>query len=428
MSLDDQRDLEKKIRSYLVGPPITYRPVIMPECADFFLSQINEDLTDKYGIPALFREYFSRGHHRFYCGLTNTRDELLNVLENMCEDLGGNGENNLNFPCNTDNPDRDNSHINLLKCCIPCSCLTIWGDRRIKQNSESNQQNLTNRINKLFIGDAIWLFYFERMGIFKIIGGILDDYANGGKYPISSDNVTSLILEMMIREVKKGTGSTIKDRAYTYARCLGWKLTTQPTEIDPNKILVNNGFTKLFHKFVNTSLYYFKEKRLAEAIKDVQLASPSAATKIAIQDTISLLKNSFEAFHHGRNYYNILNGIIWVISGIDLIFRLRDTFGIPLSYTRLDQIIPAAYHILVEKKSLNTSDANRYKLHYECAHDARDVIIDIAEDVIDFNDSNTLGVWLNLIEPRIEGYRIAYLELTGVDLAKEGSLNIEQQI
>jgi hypothetical protein len=39
-----------------------------------------------------------------------------------------------------------------------------------------------------------------------------------------------------------------------------------------------------------------------------------------------------------------------------------------------------------------------------------------------------LDTWLNLIEPRIEGYRMAYLELTGVDLGKESSLNIEQQI
>jgi hypothetical protein len=216
-----------------------------------------------------------------------------------------------------------------MNCCIPCSCLILWGNRRIKQNSQSNP-NLTpleNRISKLFIGDAVWLFYFERMGIFKIIAAILDDYANGGKYPISSDNLTSLILEMMIRDIKKGTGSTIKDRAYTYARCLGWKLTTQHTEIDPNKILINNGFTKLFHKSINPSLYYFKEKRLAEAIKGVQVTSPSVATKITIQDTISLLKNSFESFHHGRNYYNVLNGIIWVIAGIDIIYKLRDTFG-----------------------------------------------------------------------------------------------------
>jgi hypothetical protein len=423
MSVEDQKILEEEIIKYILILPPPHHPVIMPECADFFLSQINDDPNDKYGIPALFREYFARGHHRFYCGLTNTPEEVKNVFNNMCEELG---DNNIESLCKNVTPDVNRDRLDLVNCCIPCSCLTLWGDRRIKQHAGPLPS--PNRINKLYIGDVIWLFYFERMGIFKIIGGILDDYANNGKFPIPSDNLTSLILEMMVRDVKKGTSSTIKDRAYTYARCLGWKLTTQPTELDQNKILVNDGFTKLFHKFITTSLYYFKEKRLAEAIKDVQLASPSAATKIAIQDTISLLKNSFESFHHGRNYYNVLNGIIWVIGGIDLIYKLRDTFGIPLSYTRLDQIIPAAYNVLVEKKSINTSEANRYKLHYECAHDARDILIDIAEDVIDFNDPFKLGVWLNLIEPRVEGYRIAYLELTGIDLAKEGNLNIEQQI
>ena len=79
-------------------------------------------------------------------------------------------------------------------------------------------------------------FFFERMGIFKIIGGILDDYANNGKYPIPNNDITSLIIEMMIRDIKKGTASTIKDRAYTYARTLGWKLITQVTEIDRAKL------------------------------------------------------------------------------------------------------------------------------------------------------------------------------------------------
>ena len=43
---------------------------IMPECADFFLSHINEmDPAPAHEIPILFREYFSFQKHYFYCGV-----------------------------------------------------------------------------------------------------------------------------------------------------------------------------------------------------------------------------------------------------------------------------------------------------------------------------------------------------------------------
>ena len=322
-------------------------------------------------------------------------------------------------------------------CCIPCSCLTLCGDRRIKQKLDLPPGTglgwPPGRIVRLFPGDTLWLFYIERMGIFKILGAILDDYAFNGKFSIESNNITALILEMMIRHIKKGESSIVRDRATTYARVLGWQL-KNGLDLDMNKIQSNKAFTQLFHRFIILALAFYKDKRLAEAIQGTtNVTPPSVTTKIAIQDTISLLKNSMEPFFHGRNYYNTLNGIVWAIATIDAIYRLRDSIGIPLSYERLDQIIPAAYHILVEKKSYNTAEPNRYKLHYECAQDGRDILIDIAGDVINFANPDLLGTWLNIVEDRIEGYRVAYLELTGLDLSKnefrsEGTLKIEQQI
>ncbi|HSF51035.1 MAG TPA: hypothetical protein VLA74_09780 [Nitrososphaeraceae archaeon] len=480
-----QRALEKKVIERLIKYTTNrtdYRPVIMPECGNFFLSQIDKDNYESNSPPILeiFDEYFARYitmpsefprykkfAHRFYWGLTNPEEKLAKFLLNSCsDDIEFDPEESREKPhlpegefypdhttVNKD-PYKD-TQLNItdeqvaeLNCCIPCGCMFLWGNRRLKsflyeavdngsQNPIPANYNIDtdNRLNKLFVGDTMWLYFFERMGIFKIIGGILDDYANNGKYPIPSNDFTSLIIEMMIREIKKGTASTIKDRAYTYARTLGWKLTTQVTEIDRDKVMVNNGFTKLFHKFITSALYFYKEKRLAEAIKGVQVTPPSTATVITIQDTISLLKNSLESFRQGRNYYNTLNGIIWVIAGLDLIYRTRDNFGIPLSYQSLEQLIPAAYNIIVEKKSINSADPNRYKLHYECAQDARDVLIDIdalpyqePQAVFSFSNFDQLRLWLNIIEPRIEGYRGAYMALTGIDLAKEGYLNIEQEI
>lgn len=441
----------------MTRPETSDYPEIMPECADFFLSQINEgDYQESHEIPILFREYFTHHEHIFYCGLPGTglkenrNAELDLVFKNMCKE---NGFNPCPPPCpsysalsssktnsGTSKQDVKSSDQKILAvssdtigCCIPCSCLTLCGDRRIKQRLGFPTPTTLGRIVRLFPGDTLWLFYFERMGIFKILGAILDDYAFNGKYPIASNNITALILEMMIRHIKKGESSIVRDRATTYARMLGWQL-KNGLNLDMNKIQANKAFTQLFHRFMILALAFYKDKRLAEAIQGTtNVQPPSVTTKIAIQDTISLLKNSMEPFFHGRNYYNTLNGIVWVIATIDVIYRLRDSIGIPLSYERLDQIIPAAYNILVEKKSDTTVEPNRYKLHYECAHDGRDILIDIAGNAVNFTNTDELGTWLNIVEDRIEGYRVAYLELTGIDLSKnefrsEGALKIEQQI
>jgi hypothetical protein len=160
---------------------------------------------------------------------------------------------------------------------------------------------------------------------------------------------------------------------------------------------------------------------------------PSVATLVTLQDTISLLRNAAEPFNYGRNYYDILNSIVWILATIDLVKRLRDTLGIPLSYERLDQIIPAAYSILVDKKSINTSEPNRFKLLMGIAKDGRNIVMDLVNPAINFENIEELKTWTRIIEPHVQSYVAAFQELTGIDLGKqeirtEGSLKIEQQL
>ena len=54
--------------------------------------------------------------------------------------------------------------------------------------------------------------------------------------------------------------------------------------------------------------------------------------------------------------------------------------------------------------------------------------IDALQETEIFTGFDQMSLWLNVIEPRIEGYRGAYMALTGIDLVKEGTLNIEQEI
>ena len=102
-----QRDLEKKVIELLTKYTENrkdYRPLIMPECGDFYLSQIYEGNYESLStqILPLFNEYFSRfilekageGNqetkkkfaHRFYWGLTNPKTKLVKFLLNSCSD------------------------------------------------------------------------------------------------------------------------------------------------------------------------------------------------------------------------------------------------------------------------------------------------------------------------------------------------------
>ena len=63
------------------------------------------------------------------------------------------------------------------------SCVTLEGIRNLSRATLDDPARVPVRIRRLFIGDVVWLFYFERMGIFKILGAILDDYATKGKHP-----------------------------------------------------------------------------------------------------------------------------------------------------------------------------------------------------------------------------------------------------
>ena len=415
--------LEKKIQQSYTN---LKNPVIMPQCADFLLSQIDEqNASDE--VTLLFKEYFTHKPHYPFLGIKNTATEKDTIHNNLlCEPYIFGPPPPNPPPTSANHPLEDYSDIG---CCLPCSCIQLHGDRRLNLIPLN-----ANHIPVLTLGDGVFVHYMIRMGIFKILGVILDDFANNGKLPIPNDNATALILSTMVDLVQTGRGSTTRERAKTIAKTLGWKQPGEEGLVELDKTLVNTAFSVMFTKSIVQLTKYFHENRVVNVIQGISGAQPpSVATLVALQDTISLLKNAAEPFKYGRNYYNILNAIIWIIATIDLIKRLRDTIGIPLSYDRLDQIIPAAYSILVEKKSINTSEPNRFKLLIGLARDGRNLVMDLVNPSINFENIEELKTWTRIIEPHLQSYVAAFQELTGLDLGKqeiraEGTLKIEQQI
>lgn len=412
-------DLRSRLKALV---PVT---VAFPPCSDVLLALINTQTLppDKDDITKFFEEYFTFEDHQTVflptgAALHQALDPaLLNCLAPVIIGV------------------RDNARERALPAwpspwCLPPSCVTLNGNRRV------TPLDLGERgLKRLCLGDVVWLFFIERMGIFKILGVLLDDYATRGSYPISNgslqqdlrDDVTALVLEAMCRQAKAGLSSTVRDRDATYRRVLGWTSDVgRPLDVPAQ---VNKGTSQLFHKFLRAAIGFNTAKRLAVAIRGTTTPASAAslATLVEISDTLTQLKQRFETFHYGRSYYNTLSGIVWAIAGLTLLRELRTTLGIPAAFDQPHEFVPAAYDLLVLKRTPTQTETNRYEGHKDCAELGRNLLLDI--EVLNEKDTNQNGElerWLTQVEGDIEGYRKAYRDLTGIDLGVSGTSVTEQ--
>ena len=400
--------------------------VAFPPCAAEIASLIRTSDTDE--ITKFFKEYFVFRRHQVFGAEplnqnpdTSVDPELLNCLNPVI----------LAAPAasSTRPPSRWPS-----ECCICSPCLTLDGDRDRPPGSTTPMH-----LRRLFLGDVVWAFYFDRMGVHQILGAILDAFAYNGRLPISNgsidpnttfqDDVVALVLEIMVRQVKTGMSPTTRDRNALFQTVTGWVTEAgRKLNLDTQ---VNTGFNTLFHKFIFHAQEFYRDKRLAVAIQGAAggIAKPSVATLVTIANTIDVLKKRFEAFQYGRNYYNALSTILWTVSGLSVIRELRTSLGIPSAFNAPDEFVPAAYDLLVLKRPVTQGDANRFIVHRQCAENGRDVLIDM--EVINHNDvseGGQLQTWLTQVEPKIEAYRTAYQTMTGVDLAATPTATIEQKV
>lgn len=293
------------------------------------------------------------------------------------------------------------------KSCRPNPCLALMGSRHSRSHDRQTLQ-------RLFMADAVWLFYMERMGTFQILGAILDDYATRGKLPISSHSLTAFVLEEMIDCIKSGYSSTRNARMTAYLRAPGWSL---PDVRDRPDAAVNSSFSQLLHKLIPAALSFYRDKRLAVAIQGANAGTPSMATITEIGETMKLLKLAFAPFDYGRVYSDVLSGIVWTIATHAVVDELRDDIGIPRDFTRPDQFIPAAYDMLVAKQPIAASEVNRYTTHKTLADQGRRMLLDVQGLPTDLTPT-MLTQWLSEpdTEAMFEAYRAAYRNITGTDL------------
>jgi hypothetical protein len=287
---------------------------------------------------------------------------------------------------------------------IPRPCLRVSGRRG----------TYGIQFDQLFIGDLVWLYYHERMGVHRMVGALLDDFVTKGKFPLRPIGVEGLVLE-----VKAGLSSTVRERETSYRRCLGWS-SEAGAKLELSDAPMNNNFNVLFNRLISLALGYYNEKRLAVAIQAsaTTAGKPSRATLTSIKETIGQLRKAFDPFKYGRNHTHSLSGIVWTLAGLELMLRLRSQLGIPEPYQTPDELIPAVYELLVGPDS--NAHGNRYTAHRDCAEAGRAILLDVQG--MDFDQSAVplgepeLSQWLDDAETAFELYRSAYRVLTGTDL------------
>lgn len=269
----------------------------------------------------------------------------------------------------------------------------------------------------LTVGSVLWLYYYERMGIFKILGVLMDDYNYKGKFTISGSRKNengsaitySALMDMICTLHRLGMSSNLRDRICTYQRSLGVSIENS-LGIESER---NQGFMQNFNKLIENMLEYYKSKQLAVAINTGNQPRSSVSTQTSILDTMQLLKQQFEPFQYGRNAINTFLGIATVQATICLINMLRTEIGIPAQYEKPEEFIPAAYRILIEKRGITSlNETNRFIIYDNCASYGLRLLTDI--ETADINQLTTIGIgatldlWLDDVEGWVEGYRNAY--------------------
>ena len=408
------------------------RTVAFPPCADELLALIRTNNTDE--ITGFFKEYFKFYRHRIF-GEYATTDVPRKLVELELQ-LGQNIDQAL-LNCGAPAIESHTSttmagpRTAVSAAHASPSTATAMASRTPRPDRYPRCRRSGTLCRRLDPGSSI----SEQLGVFQILGVILDAFASNGRIPISNRAVADHRLRHEIAAwcwrrwlARRRWFFTVRDRA-AHRTCLGWVSTSgRKLKLDTE---VNTGFNTLFHQFIFHALEFFNVRRMGVAIRGSAAPAPppSVATLITISDTIEMLKKRFEVFDYGRNYYNTLSGIVWAIGGMSIIRELSTTLGIPPAFSDPHEFIPAAYDLLVLKRPVTTGTTNRYLTHRECARNGRDILLDL--EVINHQDKNPNGeleAWLTQVEAKVEAYRTAYRSLTGVDLGVAGTPAIEQQV
>jgi hypothetical protein len=446
--------LNNLLKGDLINKSKIHTAGVFPECADFLMSIVKlpgdpgfiKGVHDQFLSFNLFNDYFVREPH--------IAEQLLSEADRAQYSAAFGPCIEFQVPVKKSARGRtEDKPIDLPKnCCIPCCCVTLGGVRRVSNYDSSGPQlpaGITSskprtpttadpltyfralapfRLEDLFFGDVLTVFYLDYMGIFEIIDAMIKDYFDYGQKPVPIGSLSSIVLETMGRLIKKGLSPSRIDLEGLYVRMLGWKHPSRPRQL--NEAVINFGFNTLFHKLIVQMLHLLAQEQVIDAVTAAR-AVPPIASEVALMDTLALLNETRRAFRFNINRYTTLNCLVWLTAGLAVLEQNRDAYGIPESSTNPPQYIENAYSVWVRKEPLMTpSHTNRFLSFASLYESARSILLDL--EVLDITNPKNVRVFAFLKAPALKAYSDAFKIVTGIDLGAieyrtEGTLRVPQQ-
>ncbi len=308
-------------------------------------------------------------------------------------------------------------------CCLPCSDLSLEGDRAIKMLDGTS----TEKIKNILYADAFWNWFIERTDIDKISGGILSDQEFGGKFPILYDDWAGGISQIMINEVNKGVSSRRRQRTAVSLKMLGMRIDGSYSGLKLSDMQISPGMSialQLVAKIEN----FYNYRRVVQTIEAIANKKESQQTLASIRTSIELLRRSSERFRSGTNAHNTVSSTVWKLAGFWLVLLTSKETGVS-QQTRFEDIVDSARNTILFNKIGAPSEISKTKIYIDCANDLTDFILCIlSKDETYWNTQSpidNLKIFLDIVEPLVEHFIASFKEATGIDLTDKNWISVD---
>jgi hypothetical protein len=405
------QDLKDRIVVYLTKQK---RPLIIDSCLDIMLSQIKQNFNSE--LWTMFTDYFKRDEHDPFKGVPRELS-LDQYFDDLCgtifsEDSSENSK--LNESTSSKNTEATTKTFDDFGCCLPCSCITLSGNRLIKHLQEPPPGS---RIRNVELADAYYDYFIEKTDIDAITLKILNDLEFSGKFPILYYSPVGFISQVMINEINKGMSSRRKQRNSKSLKTIGMRLDSNYSGLKLSEIQIVPGMIialQLITKFKE----FYDFRKVVHTIEKIAGANQNLAASIAsIVKSIDLLIRASEKFNYGTNAYNTVKSIAWKLGGFYLVIATSKQIG--LSQERLDDIVDAARNMLLLNRTGTPAEKSKTRAYIDLALDFRDFILSIQAVEPDpfWKAEKNLLILLNINEATVERIIASFKETTGINLA-----------
>jgi hypothetical protein len=376
------------------------KPILIEKCMDLILSQITATFNEE--LNEIFSDYFERKQHDPLDAVP-VEKSLKKYFESICPDI---------ILLESENP---TSYQSDLGCCLPCSCITLGGNRAIKEYKSSPSDN--RLIRTIRWEDSVWDLWAGYTDIESLGKKVLEDFEYNGKNLIEYDSLEGFICQIMINQFNNGSVVLTKQRISKSIRSLGMIIGDNDGGFDLNKLHVSNSMDTVILLFAQIE-HYYQNRRVVNVLESVAGRKESSASLASIQETIITLKAAAENFKYGSIAYLTLKSIMYKIGYFYLLFATKTQLEI--NQANIYDVIDAARNKFIKGTSTTPSETSNTRNYMLLAKYTRNFLMRLLS--MDLNEKN-LKIQLDLDETLVETIIELFKKGTSIDLTEKRYLH-----